>query len=199
MKKSMIILFFLVWGIVACAKKVDQPYLVASTPDYGNILPTSDGVVLLTIEIPDNHCFSADDNINVKFTFWNLTNEPITLANSFSNGSDRRFRYNLIIDIEDEAGSQYTIHTSYPRIVPYPDTEYIELSGGDFIETTLEYPFFQVEDIYFTSSETVTPEGETFEPTINYSLRFLYENTNAEHNSWVGLVSSNQITLCLVH
>jgi hypothetical protein len=149
--------------------------------------PATDGVLSLEIADTEKTCYSLNEGVPIKFTFRNLSSEPVTFpvfkrdATGFKPILTSRDVY---IYYDPEAPRDF---------LPPTMTSLVTLLSGESYEDV--YGYHLPNSLWISQS----PEnGAPSTPSVGeYLLKFFFENySDYDAHAWKGRIVSNQIELC---
>lgn len=155
----------------------------------------TDGNLALFAEALVSNCIPFDKNIKVRLVFKNLSSYPITFTSEFyvvnggvgSGGNLTALIHTVngdkVLTLADVNLSSDTFNT------PTSTNSTIDMNGSQRFVIDYQFPQYVISD---RASKTLTKpvSGE-------YLIRFVYSNIKKGINNWEGIISSNQIKICL--
>ncbi|MFZ5880045.1 MAG: hypothetical protein ACOY0R_11800 [Chloroflexota bacterium] len=151
--------------------------------------PTTDGQLSLEVEDTEEDCYPLKSRIPIKFTFRNLSDEPVTFPLFIQDGMGLKpilTSQTLYIYHDPETPRDFV----YPRV-----KELVTLSPSQSFESTYWY---QLPDFLFV----YVPPGEVVASTPTagkYLLKFIFQNHDKfDANAWRGRIASNRIEVCIM-
>lgn len=159
----------------------------------------TDGKMLFIIEILEPRCYKPGEFISFRLIFRNLTNQDLRLSNQFNlNNNGYLGEIRIIIhtpsnqsmpDLSAVARIDYVINT--------PTKDHIEIPSSQEHVFVLEYPF-PIEYIDLAGSIAQNETKFITPAPGKYFIRFIYENYS-EPEVWNGVISSNQLEVCIIN
>ncbi len=157
----------------------------------------TDGKLLMSIEEYRARCRQPDEPFQIKFSFKNLTDEPIKFVSEFFVAANRRGDGgNLISFITNKKGEDVLGLGDFRLVDIFrlPPETYTELSGYESADFVVEF--------YFPTLTVEDPSKDVYNYVTHvpgkYFVRFVYSQYDPNPDVWQEAISSNTLEICII-